>query len=39
MMKSRECKEKNENYNLLLEKNRVIIKMSIGNSLLGVPVS
>lgn len=39
MMKSRECKEKNENYNLLLEKNRVIIEVSIGDSLLGVPVS
>jgi hypothetical protein len=32
-------KEKNENYNLLLEKNRVIIEVSIGDSLLGVPVS
>lgn len=38
-MKNRECKEKNKNYNLLFEKNRVIIKISIGDSLLGVPVS
>lgn len=39
MMKSRKCKEKNENYNLLLEKDRVIIEMFICDSLLGVPVS
>lgn len=39
MIKNRECKEKNEDYNLLLVKSRVIIKVSIGDGLLGVPVS